>query len=411
MKPQAKFYIRIFLPLLLLIVVANSCEKDKDQSNYKYLESYELLKSYTPEQVQTILIIGSIIYPEIDTLISTSAYGVDVYSVKYKTTFKDSSIFASGIVSVPKEAGNFPIVSFQNGTNTCNSNAPSENSGDQFLQLISIAAGNGYIVTIPDYIGFGESSQILHPYHHRESSDRAIIDLIEASEELISTKEVIASSNGNLFLMGYSQGGWATFSVLDNLEKNPIEGLTPVATSLGAGAYNIYKMGKYIVSLDEYPNPFYLPYFIQSRRANGFMSGELSTYFKEPYASTIPGLFNGTICNTEMNAELPTKMSDLLTSDLISNFETASQFEPLRQELTNNSITPWNVKTPLLIYHSKGDKSVPYFESEDLYNGLLQAGVNSSNIKYFLIDNPDLDHGDAIIPWGIQTLAWFGSLK
>lgn len=410
MKPQNRFFKGFFL-FLVIVTLTISCEKDKEKTNFKYLADYELLYSYTPEQVQSIIIVASIIFPEVDTLLSTSAFGVEIYKVSYKTTFKGENIIASGIISVPKQGDNFPMLSFQNGTNTCNENAPSENIDNQLFKLISIVAGNGYIVTIPDYIGFGESKEVLHPYHHRESSNRAIIDLILAARELLDTKAVIAATNGNLFLMGYSQGGWATLSVLHELEHNPVEDLTPVAASVGAGAYDMYKMGNYIVNIDEYPNPFYLPYFVQSHIANGFMEGPLTNYFKEPYASTIPGLFDGSRCNTEMNEEFPITMVDLLTSELVLNYETGSEFEPLRQELSNNSVPAWHVQVPIFIYHSMGDKSVPYFESEDLYNNLLNEGVSSDNLTLQLINDSNLDHSDAVVPWGIESFSWFGSMK
>lgn len=411
MKPQFHFFFRLIIYLLVVTTITISCEKDKEKPSYNYLENYQLINSYTPEQIQSIIIIGSIVYPEIDTLLSTSAFGVDVYKINYKTTFKGEYIIASGIVSMPKVGEAFPILSFQNGTNTCHSNAPSENSSDQLFRLISITAGNGYIVAIPDYFGFGASEQILHPYHHRESNNRAVIDFILAIQELLDIKDISASANGELFLMGYSQGGWATLSVLDELEKSPVEGLTPAAVSIGAGAYDMYQMGNYIVNIDEYPNPFYLPYFIQSHISNGFMEGSLATYFNEPFATNIPGFFVGALCNPEMNEQFPTAMNDLLTAELVSDYESGNDFESLRQELTENSVPPWNVKTPLMIYHSMGDKSVPYFESVNLYNSLLNKGVASENIKYILVDDLELDHSDAVVPWGVEALTWFGSIK
>ncbi|MBN2485436.1 MAG: prolyl oligopeptidase family serine peptidase [Bacteroidales bacterium] len=415
MKAYYKVFVRPVLFAVSLTILIVSCENDNGSSapeyNNQYLVSYELINSYNASQVQSSLILGSILYPEIDTLVATSVYGAEIYKITYKTTFRGGEIIASGLVSVPDASNSFPLLSFQNGTNTCHSNAPTVNTTDRLYTLIGFAAGNGYIVAIADYIGFGASKQVLHPYHHRESNNRAVIDLLQAVLEFTSTKNIRAKSNGQLFLMGYSQGGWATLSVLNELENNALDSIQPVAASCGAGAYDMVEMGRYIVSETEYSNPFYLPYFIQSHIANGYMQGSLATYFNEPYASSIPSLFDGNKCNTEMNNEFPQSIPELLAPKLLSEYETAAEFAPLRNELQENSIPAWKVKTPLLVYHSRGDKSVPFFESEQLYANLLGAGVPATGIKYIPENNTEIDHGDAVVPWGIETLAWFSSMK
>lgn len=410
MKTVINSFPKATILLLFFTLLFISCEKESKKPETTYLVSSELLVTYSANQVLSSMTAASILYPDLDTLLKDFYLGVKIYKVSYKTHLGDEEVIASGIISVPSDESAFPILSFQNGTNTCYSNAPSENSFSGLFSLISLAAGSGYIVTIPDYIGFGESKSILHPYHHRQSSDNAIIDLILATRELLDIKEE-ASFNGNLYLMGYSQGGWASCSALNTLEKTPHAGIIPVAADFGAGAYDIYEMGKYIVNATEYPNPFYLPYFIESRIANGIISDPLALYFKEPYAGKTSDLFNGQYCNDEMNEQYPQNIDSLLTPQLISEFETASEFETLRQQLKTNSIPAWNLSTPVRIYHSTGDKSVPSFESQLLYDNFIALGVPTGKISLVMVQDLSLDHSDAVVPWGIDALSWFASLK
>ncbi|MBN1184785.1 MAG: alpha/beta hydrolase [Bacteroidales bacterium] len=397
--------------IIVSVTILISCEKEQDPLNTTYLQDYKWINSYSSDQVKTNLNLASLFYPEFDSLSSISEYGVDIYKITYKTHLLETELNASGLVIFPQSDEVFPLVSFQNGTNTCHYYAPSENANDRFYSLISMLSGSGYILTIPDYIGFGDSDNYLHPYMHRESSNDAIIDLLKAVKEFIEVKNIPSKHNGELYLMGYSQGGWATMSVLNELETFPVPGLEPKAVMCGAGAYNLIEMAKYIFALDEYPNPFFLPYFVESRSELGLISDDLDLYFLEPYASKIPDLFNGDKCNSEMNAEFTKVVPDLLTPQLISGFEDDEEFLPLREQLRQNSIPAWNSAAKIRMYHSTGDQTIPFSQSYDFYEKLLQARISKENIHLELVNNDTLDHGDAIIPWGIDAINYLQSLQ
>ncbi len=396
---------------LLLALVLSACENKEIKPSYTFLDRYEKIYSYSKSQMEMILALGAIQIPEIDSLDIHISYNVDVYRVTYKTNFNQKEITASGLVCIPASDSAFSFLSFQNGTNTCLSNAPSERLDNQLYSFISIMAGGGYIAIIPDYIGFGESASVMHPYMHRESGNSAIIDLLRATRELINARLVSATYSGQVYLMGYSQGGWATLSVLEQLEHSPETGFNVVAAACGAGAYDLKSMAQYIISLDEYPTTFYMPYFIESRLANGIMSGELSTYFNEPYASEIPQLFDGSLCNAALNVKFPEKVSELMQQDFLENFLTGTSFSALRQELENNSIDPWDVHAKLRFYHSTGDKTIPYEQSQNIYTGFESQGVTEGQVTLLLNKNDTLDHNDVIIPWGIDAINWISTIN
>jgi pimeloyl-ACP methyl ester carboxylesterase len=393
----------ISLAILFLLSLFYACERS-EEFDHIYLVDHSLVRSYTASNIINSLAIIENLYPEIATLADRIEKDVKIYSISYRTFFQGREVIASGLVSLPDEGGSYPMISFQNGTNTCHSNAPTADPNSLLYSLLNMNSGLGFIIAIPDYLGFGESEEILHPYHHTESSNQVIRDMIFAVEELSDYIEGV-DVNKELYLMGYSQGGWATLAVLKDLENNLPGGYNLMAASCGAGAYDLLDLTHYILSLEEYPSPFYLPYYIESRRQNNIIDDPLDLFFKEPYATLIPGLFDGSLCNSELNSQFTTSIPDLLTENLLTGFDSSDDFIQLRSELDASVISPWEVKTPVLFAHSNGDENVPFSQSLKIYNDLLDAGTEESIIDFLELDG--LLHNEAIIPWGIATLAWF----
>lgn len=395
--------------MICLFLLVLSCEKDKNSEQYEYYVSSQKLKSISVDQAKSVLGLLTLINPDAQDIIDKTLYDIDVYKIIYKTKFKGSEIKASGIICVPVTSGSFPLLSFQNGTNTLKSDAPSLSLFNPMYTLLQSISGNGYIILMADYLGFGESSQILHPYYHRESSDASVIDLINASDEFFLNNEVNATGNNKLFLMGYSQGGWATLSALESIENDPSFTKDIIAASCGAGAYDIVETARYILQLDVYPAPFYLPYFIESHIRNGFLNESLQKYFNEPYASRIPGLFDGTKSGGAINAELNDSVSVLVTSSLRQNFDTGSEFLTLREELGNNSVGAWPSRTMLMFFHGEADDNVPSFESHNIYDAFRQQGLTAEQVQLVTVDS--LNHDTGLMPWGLTTIKWFNEIK
>jgi len=139
-------------------------------------------------------------------------YNVNTYKVIYKTIdTKGVLINVSGLLAIPKKnAGQpSPRLSLHHGTIFLDQQAPSFNH--QVDATSVIAASMGYIVTEADYIGYGESVGQLHPHTHKDTLSGAAIDLLRASKTWLMQQNI--AENGQLFLGGYSEGGYTTFAV------------------------------------------------------------------------------------------------------------------------------------------------------------------------------------------------------
>jgi len=94
----------------------------------------------------------------------------------------------------------------------------------------------GYIVSAPDYIGYGESKNIPHTYEHREGLATASLDMLRAVKEAIAQEKL--NWNESTYIAGYSEGGFASMSLLKKLEETAAREFTVKAASCRAGAYN-----------------------------------------------------------------------------------------------------------------------------------------------------------------------------
>ena len=392
----------------VIISVVSSCKKE-DEPEYKYFESKELILTYTTDYINNLLNYASGIYPELDDLKPYVLHSVDIYKVVYKTKINSKTINASGLICVPSEEGEYPLICFQNGTNTVNDYAPSEYANNPAYQFVEIIASMGYVIIMPDYPGFGESSEIPHPYLIKEPTVRSIIDMLFTARELDSGELPDLIIKNELYLMGYSQGGWATLSLHKALEQDYKAEFNLKGSACGAGPYDLNLLIDGMTNISTYPMPVYIGYIINAYSAYNQFTNPVSDILNEPYASRLGNLYNGTLTSDEINNQLTTSIPDLFTSDFLSGFESEAKYSSVRTSLTENSITAWNTSIPLFFIHGGGDTAVNPLTTENIYDGMIQAGTSTEICKKEII--PDLDHGDAVVPAMIKGLTFIMSLQ
>jgi pimeloyl-ACP methyl ester carboxylesterase len=406
-----KRYKHLFAAILsisVIISVISSCKKEEGKE-YKYFVSKEYFITYTADYINNLMNYASSEYPAFDDLKPYISHSVDVYKVIYKTVINDKTINASGLICIPSDKGEYPLFCFQNGTNTVNDYAPSEYPGNPTYQFIEIIASMGYIVVIPDYPGFGESADIPHPYLIKEPTVRSIIDMLSAAKEMDSGELPDITIKDAVYLMGYSQGGWATLSLHKALEMSYSDQFDLKGSVCGAGPYDLNLLFNGMTGITTYPMPVYIGYIIHAYSAYDQFTNPVSDILKEPYSSRLSGLYNGTLTSEQINEQLTTSISDLFTSDFLSGFETDVKYASVRTSLTENSITAWKTSVPLLLIHGGGDTSVNPLTTENIYNAMIEAGTLNEICKKEII--PDLDHGDAVVPAMVSGLLFINSLQ
>ena len=383
-------YRSFFLLTFLVFIYACSDNKEPENPNDQpVLVSADLVYTTTASQVQLLANYSSL---GIDA--NEFQYDIEIYKVIYKTAYNESTINASGLIVLPKTTQEVGMLSFQHGTLINRNDAPSNFSTDENTLLYGAIGSAGFIGVIPDYLGFGSSSSILHPYYVEDLTASSITDMLRAAKELAQQKGI--SFSRKLFLAGYSEGGYATMAAHKAIEENNLEGFDLIASFPGAGAYYLKGAQEYIFDLQQYDNPHYLAYIARAYQLEYDQDNLLTDFFKEPYSTRIPSLFDGQKGADAIDAQLTSTLTDLIQPNILNNIDTDQKYAYLRTAFSENSLTDWTPRTKMFMYHGLSDETVPHQNSVDTYNKLLNNGASTNTISLTSLEGT---HSTAIEPY------------
>jgi pimeloyl-ACP methyl ester carboxylesterase len=402
-------FILVLALVAVLLASLNSCSKDTTPKQYVNFVSKDVAVQLTEEYMGSLVDVAAVSNPEVAQLKPLISTDVTVFRVVYKTIIDGSEINASGLVCAPSKHGTYPVLSFQNGTNTVNDNAPSMQPADYSYQMLELIASTGYVVVIPDYPGFGASSSIHHPYLITQPTVRSLVDMLYTVKEMQGSELPGIKLNNKIFLLGYSQGGWATLALHKALELDYNADFDLAGSACGAGPYNIFKLLQGMVSTAEYPMPVYLGYIIHAYSAYDQFSNPVSDLVNEPYATRIGTLYDGTNTSDQINSQLTTSVTDFLNAGFLEGFETAPEYSSVRYALDNNSIEAWHSTKPLMFLHGTADTSVDPSSTEDMYSGMIAAGTDPGICQKVLI--PGAGHSEGIVPALMQGMAFLNAVR
>ena len=380
--------------LLVILLVSTRCSDDDqpsvDVASGKLIESI----SAGTTTAATLNLLVTVSGYKIDA--SLLKHDVEIFKVKYRTKFQGEDITASGLIILPQTNASVSMLSFQHGTITLASDAPSVQSTGSFdVLLYSAISSAGFVAVIPDMIGFGSSSNTFHPYYVEEPTARAVSDMIVAARELADQKKL--AFDGKLFLAGYSQGGYATMAAHKAIESEPVTGMTLVASFPAAGGFDLKAVQEYLFAQTEYADPYYLAYLVDSYQQYYKENNLLRDFFNEPDASAIPGLFDEKHAASGIDAQLTTSMKDLVSADILTGMDTQPRFNYIVTLLSENSlVNQWYPKTLMYVYHGLDDTTVPYSNSESTYQKLTANGASTDQLHLISLQG---DHGSALKPY------------
>ena len=155
--------------------------------------------------------------------------------------------------------------------------------------------------------------------------------------------------------------------------------------------------------------PYFLAYLLNAYTSIGLVTNPMSDFIQAPYATIIPGLYNGKQSGSAINLGLTTIMADLLSPDYRDQYATNPKFSAFNSALIANSVAPWEISTPTRLYHGIKDELIPPGMSEKTFADLKAAGTPDSKIQ--LIPIPDFGQSDGVVPVSILTILWFLELK
>jgi hypothetical protein len=235
----------------MLLLLAGCAKETSPEPQHDYLVQANVTTTLTKEIIKNLL--QSQGYGQYAPLMQSNVRTVRiVYATEYP---KGTKLHVSGVLLISENYdSHFPVVILNHGTSTSRNSAPSvEMLFSQEVSLgAAIASAFHGAVLVPDYIGYGESKTVTHPYMHGESLGQTGLDFIRACREYVADPAVALPFNSHIFIAGYSEGGYAAVALHKTIDAHPEEGLEVVKNVAGAGAYDMLAFTREIF---DNPNP------------------------------------------------------------------------------------------------------------------------------------------------------------
>ena len=281
-------------------------------------------------------------------------YSVSSYRLNYVTTDKNGAkVTASGLVSVPVKAAGArsPVLSYQHASTFRNNQAPSIKV--EAVEPPLVLASLGYIVVSPDYVGFGASYGVEHPYLTSSPSSRAVIDMLSAAQTW--RRQAGVADNGQLFLAGYSEGGYATMAAHRAIHQQGGELKTQLQAAVpGAGPYDVQE------TLDE-----------QLDRVRKLFP-PLALLIDPDHLSDASESVRNEVRRLLLRQMVP-EDGDVRYQTLFMDRFLADDKAGIAAE--HSVHLGWAPSVPVYLFHGRGDLTVPYSAAESARDTLRAAGA------------------------------------
>ena len=271
-------------------------------------------------------------------------------------------------------------------------------------QFEGALAWKNYAIVMPDYYGFGASSDRPQAYLDAETTARGNIDAYLAAVQLLKDREVIIPDR--LFSFGYSQGGFNSMANLKYVSKHPELHICFEKVMCGGSPFDVeltwdtYTQGTFHNAIAFVPMTVVSINESQQLGLNyaDLFKGSLLEHWRDwilskQYSTTsISNKLGTNDLSVIMNDEFMTRTGEAYNS--IMNV-------CRRYSLTSGWVPPSGTK--IILYHSKQDDTVPYANLTAMKTFLDQVAPNS----YIAYDGNDGGHIDAVVRYVLHIIsAW-----
>jgi pimeloyl-ACP methyl ester carboxylesterase len=370
---------------------------------------YELISNWSKEKLNQILKTDFPKFSGVPFDYGEAKNGVNLYRVTYRSVIPEQankSIQTSGLVAVPDNADagsskTFPMLSYQHGTVYGKNEVPSipDESPETQLMLAQFG-GQGYVVMGADYFGMGRSPEP-EGYMVKGSHQQASYDMLLAGQSVLNHLKI---KTGQLFLSGWSQGGFVTMAFLEKLEK---EGIQVAGAATASAPIDVFAI---LNGFMNYPRP------IDAAWINSLFI--LSAFSFENYYN-VPGLAHSVLnekyhdiakkayLREKVNpADIPSDLRQLVRPEYFDKqFFAASQYGRLLKEI---AVYQWIYETPVRNYYGEADEAIPVGVGRLAMT--YQQAIGSGNNQVTAISTGNTSHRGTYAVAAPEWKKWFDSL-
>jgi hypothetical protein len=269
-------------------------------------------------------------------------YDVDTYKITYTTIDVNGNLIqASGLGAFPRKAAGAvsPILSYQHPTITLDAQAPSNHATAD--EPTVVYASLGYLVSAPDYVGYGSSKGAGHPYLQALPSAAAVNDLLAASAQWRQSQQI--KDNGQVFLTGYSEGAYASLASLRLYTQNKAATASlPVLTYVGAGPYDVVGTLDFLLDVSLRSNPILTT--LVTPGSLKLLSNDNRVKVRNSVLSAALG--------DQRDVEFDPRFLDNYLND-----DTASI-------VAQSNVYDWTPQSRITFFHGRDDTTVPYASTD-----------------------------------------------
>ena len=352
--PSPSSWFALLLALLLNLLLAACGGGGSDSTPTTPVTPVEpeepIIETVGPGQFKAVTTLNTISITQISDAIRTAGtrapvvtprYAVNTYRLEYLTLDGSAKeVQASALISVPVKASGAksPVLSYQHGTLFRNIEAPSNHATAD--EPAVIMASLGYIVVAADYVGYGVSKGKAHPYLLSAPSASAVLDLLTAAKYWRQKNKVL--DNKQLFLVGYSEGGYVTMAAhralqaSNHLQKSQLLTVVP-----GAGPYQLEATLDALLRLVRNDNPL-----VAALLNPGVLKNLGSGLRRE-------------IRDQLLKKALPEDSDIVFDPTFIDNYlaDDSAAIERV------SNVHDWKPELPVRLFHGRDDRTVPYASS------------------------------------------------
>jgi len=362
---------------VVAVVLFTGCSSDLDAPANETVAGGEVVVDLSGAVIKQSLLEKGL--PGVDE--NTTVFGYKAYKIPYETTDEEGNVVeVSGLMVVPTEVpdamklAGFSLVSDSHGTIFANAEAPTviaSATASPDGSPIILTSLYGFVTLQADYIGFGDSAGHYHPFVLKRSLANTTVDFIKAAKAFAKNNGI--PLNGQLFMTGYSEGGYTAMAALEKIENEGELQVTMAAPM--AGPYIMDGLAAEVLKSDRLGVPSFMANVAYAYcKAYG---QNIDTVVNEPYASKLDGLFDGSHFREEIDAELTTVTqgdNGLFRSDFVNGFFGGNWFT---LAVMQNNLYKWAPRTPVKLVHCQGDDVIPFDLSVNTQKSMQAYGAAS----------------------------------
>ncbi|RDY60106.1 alpha/beta fold hydrolase [Flagellimonas nanhaiensis] len=307
--------------------------------------------------------------------------GFDAYKLAYWTDIGGEEKWLSGSILVPKEYNetNKNVLMFCHGT-IFNQDVPS--NWNSPIHIEALPAMGNRITFLPDYLGYGTSSEDVPAYMQKKITVQQLQEFVEYGFMALEKLEVPFSKQ--MDVVGFSQGGHAALALAESQSesKNSIYDLKNVV-SIG-GPIDINENLDYILKKQTFASAAYLTYIFGSY-GHYYWENNVSGIFNEPYDQLTKDFANGNSTLKMLKDSTTVDIRALMNPKFLEDF-LGNKNHWMRKDFASNSITPFETDIPVLLIHGIKDEDVPFATTKKFFNELKKQN-EVEKVTFYPLDN------------------------